>query len=182
MVKLIAIVDADFGIAKNGTIQWQFKDDLNFFRQQTLWDVIVMGWTTYFSIGKAPLPNRINCVISRRLHSRKLAQQSDPDSDSVVEVFQTPEQALEKYRDRDVWIIGGAMLFNYALKNGLIEQAIITQVHRSYGADLFIDESLLISNFTVRTIAHGQAQMAQCTVADDAGINAYSIYEYKREI
>ncbi|MDR1334912.1 MAG: dihydrofolate reductase [Holosporaceae bacterium] len=198
MVKLIAIVDADVGIAKSGKIPWQFREDLKFFRQKTQHNVIIMGWKTYFSIEKSPLPNRINCVVSGSIHPSTSSQQLD---NPHIEIFQTPEQGLEKYRNRDIWIIGGAVLFNYMLTKQLVSQAFITQVHRSYDADLFINKSLLMSNFSkIRTIACGLTSSVIRSIASlqaesrhikkdendfpgilGDGINdtiAYSIYEY----
>ncbi|MDR3155892.1 MAG: dihydrofolate reductase [Holosporaceae bacterium] len=196
MVKLIAIVDEDFGIAKNGKIPWQFKDDLSFFQRQTWLDVVVMGRVTYFSIEKS-LPSRINCIISNSMSSKEFFAKSNRST----KLFQTPEQALEKYQDHDIWIIGGAMLFNYVIAGKLINKIIITQVHRSYNADLFIDKSLLMDNFKFqRTIARGLIQPELCTtppsivptdtierenqfpkMADD-NLDTYSIYEYNLRI
>ena len=43
LLKMIAIVDSEFGIAKNGKIPWSFEEDLKFFREKTLHNIVIMG-------------------------------------------------------------------------------------------------------------------------------------------
>jgi dihydrofolate reductase len=62
----------------------------------------------------------------------------------------------------DVWIIGGAELYNSFLKRQLVEYALITQVRDSFYADKFIDRSML-SGFDKR-----------CLIKHDG----YHIHEY----
>ena len=149
MIRLIAIVDEKFGVSKNGKIPWSFKEDLESFKDHTENCVVVMGRKTFFSIPNAPLKNRINCVVSRTLKTLEDA-----------EVFSSLEDVIEKYKN--VWIIGGAEIYNYSLKKKLIEYALITQVHKDFAADNFINESLLF-------------YLEKKTLFDT---NEYSIYEY----
>lgn len=131
--KLIALVDADFGISKYENIPWTFDEDMHFFRKVTQNFAVIMGRRTFFSISRAPLKNRINCVVSRTI--KKL---------NGAFVFNSLETALEQYRN--AWIIGGAEIYNYALKNNLVDYAIITQIHKKFGANKFI-EQMLLKNF-----------------------------------
>lgn len=130
--KLIVVVDADFGISKGGSIPWAFGDDLDFFRGVTQDFAVIMGRRTFFSIPNAPLKNRVNCVISRTIKRINGAF-----------VFNSPDRALEKYKN--AWIIGGGEIYNYALKNNLVDYAVVTQIHKSFEADKFIEQSLLKS-------------------------------------
>jgi dihydrofolate reductase len=125
MIKLIAAVDSNFGIAKNGKIPWNIPDDLRFFREKTIDGTVAMGKNTFFSISRRPLERRINCVVSTTLAPIVGA-----------EIFRSPEDILKKYDD--FWIIGGARLYNYALENNLVDYALITRVHKNYNADQFI--------------------------------------------
>ncbi len=73
MYTLIAAADSELGIGKNNTLPWDFKEDMQFFHNQTTQElqgkinILIMGRKTYESIPKAhrPLKNRINIVISR---------------------------------------------------------------------------------------------------------------------
>lgn len=142
LLKMIAIVDSEFGVAKNGKIPWSFEEDLKFFREKTLHSIIIMGRVTFFSIPNAPLHDRINYVISKSLKS------PIPN----IEIFSSLESALKNIENfsnfsnkkiPEVWIIGGASLYNYALEKDLIDEAFITQVHQNFYADQFINSKFL---------------------------------------
>ena len=98
LIKLIAIVDEDWGVSKNGTVPWSFEDDLKFFKNVTSNSTIIMGRKTFFSIQKAPLKNRINCVISSTLKKTKISKNFDN-----IFVFPSLEKAIKQYPNS--WII-----------------------------------------------------------------------------
>ena len=133
-LKMIAIVDSEFGIAKDEKIPWSFAEDLKFFYQKTKNNIVIMGRRTFESLG-APLKNRENYVISRTM-------KNDVEG---ISVFDSLEHALEHIETQvsEAWLIGGAELFNYALKRHLIDEAFITQVPENFHADIFLDKSLL---------------------------------------
>ena len=128
MKKLIAIVEKNFGLSKNGEIPWEFDEDRAFFRKLTQNSVVIMGKNTFFSHKNFPLKNRINCVITKTNIPNAIC-------------FTTLEEAVEHYPD--AWIIGGAQLYNYALRKDLVDEAIITQVDQEHDADTFIDAKYL---------------------------------------
>ena len=143
MIKLIAIVDSDFGVSKNGKIPWSFSDDLRFFREKTEGGVVVMGKKTYFSIPEPPLKNRINCVLSR-----------SASSIDGAEIFSDIDSVVAKYPD--MWVIGGADIYNQFLEKDLIQYAVIIKVHKSFDADKFINKNLL-ANFEMKTLFASEA-------------------------
>ena len=128
MLKLIAIVEKNFGISKNGKIPWEFSEDRALFQKLTHNSVVIMGRNTFFSHPNFPLKNRINCVITK---------QNIPN----VICFSTLEEAVKNYPN--AWIIGGAELYNYALQKDLVDEAIITQVHKEHEADTFLNTKYL---------------------------------------
>lgn len=130
MIRLIAIVEKNFGLSENGKIPWEFEEDRAFFQKLTRNSVVIMGRNTFFSHKNFPLKDRINCVITKT---------DIPDAIC----FPTLEEAIENYPD--AWIIGGAQLYNYALQKDLIAEAIITQVNQEYDADTFLDTKYLES-------------------------------------
>ena len=67
---LIAAVDKNLAIGKNGQIPWKIKEDLKFFKEKTEGTSIIMGRSTFDSIGR-PLPNRKNIVMTRSPRNRK---------------------------------------------------------------------------------------------------------------
>jgi len=136
MIKLIAIVEKNFGLSKNGEIPWEFCEDRLFFQKLTQNSVVIMGKNTFFSHKNFPLKNRVNCVITKKAIPNVIC-------------FPTLEEAIENYPD--AWIIGGAKLYNYALQENLIDEAIITQVNQVYEADTFLNAECL-KNFDRKLI------------------------------
>ena len=98
---LIAAVDINLAIGKDGKIPWNIKEDLKFFKKKTENTAIIMGRATYDSIGR-PLPNRKNIVMTRSVEGRE----------GVVEVNSSEEAIHEarSYSER-VNIIGGEMSY-----------------------------------------------------------------------
>ena len=128
MIRLIAIVEKNFGLSKNGEIPWEFGEDRSFFQKMTLNSVVIMGKNTFFSHKNFPLKNRVNCVITKKVIPNIIC-------------FPTLEEAIKNYPD--AWIIGGAQLYNYALQKNLVDEAIITQVNQEYEADTFLSTKYL---------------------------------------
>src|ERR1700754_2470661 len=115
----IVAVDRKLAIGKDGKLPWHYSSDLKFFKETTTGNAIVMGHTTWKSIGKL-LPNRLNIILSR---TAELEEQP-----GVLKVMRGKEEVLEFARnfDRDVFIIGGAHVF--AALADAIEKWIVTEV------------------------------------------------------
>ena len=64
-VSLIAAADLTGAIGRRGGIPWHISADFRYFRRMTTGHPVVMGWLTWLSLGKKPLPGRFNIVISR---------------------------------------------------------------------------------------------------------------------
>ncbi|MDR0580992.1 MAG: dihydrofolate reductase [Holosporaceae bacterium] len=130
MIRLIALVDSHWGVSKNEKIPWSFQEDRAFFREKTINSVVVMGRNTFSSIHYRPLKNRLNLVVSKTIKST-----------AEIKVFESLEEIVDKYAD--FWLIGGASLYNYALKNNFVRYALITRVNKNHSADKFIDAANL---------------------------------------
>jgi dihydrofolate reductase len=63
-IVMIAALDRDRVIGREGELPWRLPDDLARFKALTLGKPIVMGRKTYDSVGK-PLPKRTNIVLTR---------------------------------------------------------------------------------------------------------------------
>lgn len=125
---LIACVSADLGLGKDGTLLWQLKPDMQFFRQTTSGHVVVMGSNTYRSIGR-PLPNRDNIVLSR-------SELADPG----IKVFHD-RASLDHFLagiSEKKFIIGGASLYQMYLD--VADKLLLTEVQGTKTADVFFPE------------------------------------------
>lgn len=117
MIIGIVAISKNFAIGKNGKLPWHYPADLKFFKQTTTGNTIVMGWTTWKSIGK-PLPNRLNVVLSRK---------GIIDDRSDVLLVRTKDAVIKLAEDQsDVFIIGGSQ--TYETFAGEIEKWFVTEV------------------------------------------------------
>lgn len=117
IIGIIAIAE-NYAIGKDGKLPWHYSADLRHFRRTTSGHAMVMGASTWRSIGK-PLPDRLNLVLSRSLKDLE-----DPNA----LVIQTKDHAIEvaRYLKGDLFVIGGAK--TYATFADAITEWIVTRV------------------------------------------------------
>ena len=118
MIIGIIAISKNYAIGRGGKLPWHYAADMNFFKETTTGNAVVMGANTWRSIGK-PLPGRLNIVLS--------------GSSSVTpppEVMRLAEKGevldLARYLNRDLYVIGGAK--TYADFADVIEKWIVTEV------------------------------------------------------
>ena len=58
MVKGIVCVDKNWGIGKANGLLFKLPADMKFFKEITKHNIVVMGYSTYLSLPKRPLPDR----------------------------------------------------------------------------------------------------------------------------
>ena len=134
MIKGIVAIDKNYAIGKDGKLPWHYSADLKFFKETTTGNAVVMGANTWRSIGR-PLPNRLNVVLSRS---------GDVDVPEEVKVFDGKTRVVElaKTFDGDVFIIGGAHVFNDLAD--IIEKWIVTAIPMTVeDADTFMPTNFL---------------------------------------
>jgi len=113
---LIAAVDKNLAIGKNGKIPWHIKEDLQFFQKNTLNTAMIMGRSTFDSIGK-PLPNRKNIVMTN----------SPTNREGVFEVCDIESAIKEAKKDSNkISIIGGQSIYKEFMP--LANKLLITEI------------------------------------------------------
>lgn len=98
-ISIIACVGKNNELGKNNDLIWHLPNDLKFFRQMTLGKTVIMGKRTFQSLSHA-LPKRRNIVIQ---HKKEQLEN--------VEVFNDIESVLENVQNEDVFVIGGASIY-----------------------------------------------------------------------
>lgn len=135
---LIAGVDLENGIGKNGSIPWYFKKDLLHFSKLTKGEgnnAVIMGKNTWYSIKSKSLPGRLNIVLSKTMSISDVEGSSNPDY-----IFKSIEDLLEykKYLNIDhFWIIGGQDIYESFLELNICSTAYITVINKVYNCDRF---------------------------------------------
>ena len=130
----IACVDKNNGIGKDGKLLISIPEDMKFFREKTRDSVVVMGRKTLFSFkDKAPLKNRINIVFT---NNDKLKDYYENfDNIFFVKSKQELYEILNDYKDKEVFLIGGAKIYNDLI--GECDKAYITKLDKSFDADSY---------------------------------------------
>lgn len=104
MIALIAALDRNFAIGREGDMPWHLPDDLKRFKQLTLGKPVLMGRKTAVSIGRA-LPGRTNLVMSR---SGSALYPGQINVDSI-------RSAVDHAAGDDLMVIGGGEIYTLAM-------------------------------------------------------------------
>lgn len=103
-ISIIAAIGKNNELGKNNDLIWRFKEDMKFFRETTTGNTVLMGRKTFESLPHA-LPNRRNVVVTK--DENYIAE--------GAEVLYSVEEALKSTENDNVFVIGGAMIYNELL-------------------------------------------------------------------
>jgi len=147
-IEAIVAVDQNYGLAKNGQIPWKSKTDMNFFRQKTINNIVVMGSKTLLSLPKgAPLKDRLNIVLTNKHVNEKCKDNLLYFNELEMFAFlQTPEKYIQdqyKYLNKDytIFIIGGKQIYDIFCK--ACSAIWITKIKTDYKCDLIFSKEIL---------------------------------------
>ena len=95
-------------IGINGNLPWKIAEDMKRFKALTTGHAIIMGRKTWDSIGRRPLPNRTNIIVTRT------GVKATNSSDTGFLVATNIDDALKVAYTADVapFVIGGADIYN----------------------------------------------------------------------
>src|ERR1700759_3527405 len=123
-ISLIAALDRNFAIGRDGAMPWHLPNDLKRFKQLTLGKPVLMGSKTARAIGR-PLPGRRNLVLTR----------AEAPPFSGQEIVHSIDDAIAADSD-ELCVIGGGEVYALAMPRA-------TRLHltwidtESAGADAF---------------------------------------------
>ena len=145
IISIIAAIGSNHELGKDNKLLWHIPQDLKRFRQLTTGHPIIMGRTTFESIGK-PLPNRINIIIT---HNKNFKAKG-------CIVCYSLEDALDIARNCDqdeIFIIGGGQIYEQAIE--FADRLYLTIVEGTFAADTFFPDYSRFKKVTRQKIAHG---------------------------
>ena len=131
MIKAIMAVDDDGGVSKRGSMPWpKNSNDLKWFREHTLNNVVIMGrltWTDPFM--PKPLNNRINVLITNQNTTLY------PGADEYIsgDLISHLKKLSNKYENLDQFIIGGPKILYQLFE--LIEKFYLTRIYGKFNCD-----------------------------------------------
>lgn len=132
------IVGKGFPIGRNGGMPWKNKADMKWFKEMTINNIVIMGKTTYESIGNA-LKDRINIIISH--HPDKIANAEIVPS--IEDAVKLAESYYEKDNAKKIFVIGGANIYKQFLEKDLVDRIYMDALAENVdGADAFFPDIL----------------------------------------
>ncbi|MGM0439322.1 MAG: dihydrofolate reductase [Patescibacteria group bacterium] len=123
---IIAAMDKNGVIGKEGEMPWHFPEDLKHFKKTTMGKFVIMGRKTYLSLpGK--LEGRKVIVLSRNKNF----------SPSGVKVVNSIERAL-KIAEGEVYIAGGASIYSQFMNKA--DEIMLTVIDKSFNGDTYFPD------------------------------------------
>lgn len=131
-VTLIAAIGKNRELGKNGDLIWRFKEDMEFFKSQTMGKPMAMGYNTFYSLrGGKPLPGRQHIVLTSR----------NIDANPQITIVRSVDELLkyiEDYND-EVMVIGGAKVYSTMMEYA--DKLVLTEVDaEDKEADVYFPE------------------------------------------
>lgn len=117
-ITMIAAVGKNLELGKNNDLIWHFKEDMKFFKENTMGKPIVMGMNTLNSLPKL-LPGRTHIVLTTK---------NNISLDEQIVVVHTIDELLNyiKKYGKEVMIIGGASVYKQMLEYS--DKLILTEI------------------------------------------------------
>ncbi len=151
----IAACDPKGVIGNKGGLPWHCPDDLRHFADTTLNSPMIMGYKTFVSLPDRYFHERVTIVFTRKkLRSKHPLLLFVPS----LKEFLALEEAF-----KDLYVIGGAEIYNLFIQENLIRELILTKMKNLYEGDTFFPLSLL-------------EDWSNCKICEE---ETYSIHQYK---
>ena len=126
MISLIVVHDLNRVIGKDNKMPWHIPTELAYFKEKTMGKAIVMGRSTFESIGR-PLPGRLNIVITRN-------KSYEAEGVTVVHSIEEAIEMANRHHE-EVMIIGGEQIFKEVLPYA--DLLYITLIQHDYEGDTY---------------------------------------------
>lgn len=140
-MKIIVAVDSNWGIGCNGKLLQHIPEDMKFFKEKTIGNVVVMGRETFESLpGKNPLKDRVNIVLSRDISFKD-------DRLIICNSIDETLKKLQNYENDKIFIIGGETIYKQFLP--YCDELYVTKIYNEYKADKFFPNVDTMSNWKI---------------------------------
>ena len=138
-MNIIVACDINNGIGYKNTIPWHCSEDLKLFKKKTDNHVVIMGNNTFKSIGK-PLINRVNIVLTRQKELPPSTHECSVNGETSCFYTNSITQAIqwgESYKDKIIWVIGGASIYEQFLDLDIVDEVHMTRILGQYKTDTY---------------------------------------------
>lgn len=162
MLNMIFAISSNGMIGYNGGLPWPFiKEDMKWFKDHTKGQIVVMGRTTWNSLGKnAPLKDRFNIVVSSTpapgadvtitLDETVKREMADVGVSLLKESIMGAARAFDAVKQ--VFVIGGKKLYDEMLP--YVDNIYLTTIHGEFNGDTQLDVAKYLENTTREEYTH----------------------------
>lgn len=141
-LKMIVAMTSEGGIGLDNSLPWHIPAELAHFKRTTLNSTVIMGRTTYESIGK-PLPDRANIVIANNRFR---------DYHENVEVVHSPREAVDAVQTDIAWVIGGGKIYHEFIDE--VNEIVLTKIAGQHRCNRFFPRSRSWISDNFRQVYH----------------------------
>lgn len=133
-IQLIVAATENNVIGRENDLPWSLPHDMAFFKTKTMNSVVIMGKNNYLSIPEKfrPLKNRVNIILTK---NPSFSAKNCLIAHSLEHGIQ-----LAQSKKKEIFIIGGGKVYEYALNNNLIDVIYLTRIHAQIKGDTFFPE------------------------------------------
>lgn len=120
---IIVAADESYGIGINNILPWHISEDLKHFKQLTTDHTVLMGYNTWLSLPKKPLPKRTNIILTSK----------NIKIDGVI-ILHSIDEAIQYCQPySEVFIIGGQQIYKQFFP--IATKLYFTKVHHIFKTD-----------------------------------------------
>lgn len=131
-MNIIAAIDRNRGIGKNGELLVRIPKDHKRFREMTTGKVVVLGRKTLATFPQGiPLPDRTNIILSTNPDLKVKGAAVAHSVDELMEM-------LKGHNTEDVFVIGGESIYEQLLP--YCDRAYLTEIDYAYDADSYFPD------------------------------------------
>ena len=156
-ITLIAAIGKNKELGKDNQLIWHLKEDMRFFKEQTMNKKIIMGRKTLESLPKL-LPGRTHIVLTKQ----------NIDIPGII-IFHTKEELMNYlyFLKEEVYVIGGASVYQEMIEYA--SKLLLTEIQATSNADVYFP-NFNPNAYTQKIIKEGKENNIK-----------YKILEYKKK-
>lgn len=149
-MNLICAYDNAYGIGYNNQIpNWNLVGDLKTFKEKTIGkgnNCVIMGKNTFLSLNRNILLKRTNIIVSSTMYKSFLAENNINNDNTIIKVkdnliYMQDINTAYNYAINNfdqLWLIGGAQLYEAAVNASLVKEIHITYVNKKYNCNCYL--------------------------------------------
>ncbi len=128
-INMIVAVSNNDVIGKNNVLPWHIAEDLKMFKHLTMDGILFVGKKTAETL--PPLKGREVILIDR-------------EKMSLPNIYNGSKYRSE-WANKKLWIIGGATIYNEALKIDIVDTVFLTRIYKEYDGDTYFPTKQFIN-------------------------------------